>query len=199
MFELIKNSENVSDKIEQFLDIVWEINWWNSDYQNQKVVVDWQRTKCRGYRHASLRINNRLNALSECETNLKKKNIERRRKLRKIEKLREEKKEDWDLDIELLEVELMEEEWHTAMTKKMVKDCIWEINSLLPVINAIWKLSKEEFEKEEAEHFKQVHTAVIQWKNDSYLLLETIEKWEQDLFSNIVQWKHTLNIWDKSV
>lgn len=197
MFELIKNSQNVSDKIEQFLEIVWEIPMWNSKFQNQKVVVDGMRTPERAYRHSALRIQNRLNALSECETNLKKKDIEVRRKQRQIERLKIDKPLDHDLDIEELEIEIEEIYWHRATTKKMVKDCIVEINDLLPIINAVWKLSREDFEKWELEHFKQLHTAVLEWKNDSYLLLETIDKWEQDLYSNIITWKHTLHIEQK--
>ena len=62
----------------------------------------------RAYRHSALRIQNRLNALSECETSLKKKNVERRRKLRKIERLEKEKPLDYDLDIEEIEIEMAE-------------------------------------------------------------------------------------------
>jgi len=194
MFELIKNSENVADKIEQFLDIVWEVPMWNSKFQNQKVVVDWMKTPERAYRHSALRIQNRLNALSECETNLKKKDIEIRRKIRKIGRLKTEQKEDWDLDVELLEVEIEENNWHKATTKKMVKDCIVEINDLLPIINAVWKLSRKDFEAGEDKHFFEVHNAVLEWKNDSYALLKTIEKWENDLYNNIIKWKTNLKL-----
>ena len=190
----IKNTEKVSDKISQFLDVVDGIPMGNSKFQNQKIVVDGMRTPERAYRHAALRIQNRLSALSECETTLKKKDIEIKRNKRKIERLNVSKVEDYDLDIEELEVEIEIIEWNRHITKKMVKDCIYEINDLLPIINAVWNLSREAFEAWEAEHFKQVHTDSLQWKNDSYLLLETIEQKEQDLYSKILKWEHTLHI-----
>ena len=194
MLPAITNTDNIPNITEKFLDIVWEVPFGNSDFQNKKVVVDWMQTPERAYRHAALRIQNRLAALWECETNLKKKDIERRRNLRKIERLEKDKPEDYDLDIELLEVEMRTEDAWVATTKKMVADAIIEVNSLLPIINSIWKLSKDDFEKWEALHFAEIHWALVQWKTDSIKMLETISQWEQDLFEKIVKWETHLKL-----
>ena len=103
MKKLIPNIEKwnkVSWYIKKLIDVTGAVSWWNSDFQNKKIVIDWMQTPERAYRHASLRINNRLQALSECETNLKKKSIEVKKKLRQIERLKQEMPLDYDLDIE---------------------------------------------------------------------------------------------------
>ena len=48
----------------------------------------------------------------------------------------------------------------------------------------MWKLSKEDFEKWELEHFTTIHTNILQWKSESFTLLEWLEK-EKNLFEQI--------------
>jgi len=194
MLELIKEWTDIWNELNKFLELTWEIPFGNSRFQNEKIVIGWMLTPERAYRHAALRIQNRLNALSECETSLKKTKIENKRKLRIIERLNKNKSEDYDLDIELLELELSESEWKIAITKKMVTDAIIEVNELLPIINSVWKLSKEDFEAWEKNHFAQIHTDVLQWNNDSIRLLSTINDWDNDLYNKIIKWETNLKL-----
>lgn len=189
---LIKNDIKISDVMNNFIEIVEEIPFGNSRFQNEKIVVGEMKTPERAYRHSAIRIQNRFSALNECELNLKRNEIKIERHKREISRLEKSKKDDFDLDIKELEIDIEEIEGWLPYIRKLIKDAIIEINTLLPIINNIWKLTWDEFEKWEVAHFSEIHSFALSWLTDSHSILNTIKEWNKDLYSKITTWEHIL-------
>lgn len=149
----LENNNDIQKAIEYLMEINTEVPFGNSDFQNQTAIVNWELTPYRALRHSSLRINDRLQALNECYYNLKENDVKIRRIDRQIERLNKNKPEDFDLDVEDLENEKAKILSTYPYTQKLIKDAIQEINSLSPVVESIWKITREQFESEEKDHF----------------------------------------------
>lgn len=193
MLPVIKEQESIKDIMGSLMDITEFVPFWNSDYQNRKVVIWWQLTPERAYRHSALRIQNRLNALNECYFSLKENELKIKRLTREIDRLNNENPIDYDIDIEMKQIEIDKFNSSKPLTEKLIKDAIQEINSLSPIINSMGKITKEQFENWEEEHFKQIHMNMIEWKNDHILALETLNN-EEDLYLQIINNSLTNNI-----
>lgn len=134
--------------IDNFLLLVEEIPWGNSDWQNKQAVINMELTPERAYRHASLRIINRLQALNESYYQIKKDSIQIERLQRKIDTVTD------DLDKEEAQIEIELIVSRKSYQQKLIKDAIREIESLSPIIKSIGKLTREQFENAEAGHFE---------------------------------------------
>ena len=165
----IKTDEaSLQDTITRFIETVEEVPFGNSDWQNRQAIVNCELTPERAYRHASLRIMNRLQALSECYYSLRKEDIEVKKLERKLST------EQDDLERELLQIEISRKASNRPYTKKLIQDAIQEIESLQPVIQSIGKLTREKFEAGEGEHFRLKYHNQATRKNDSLLCLEAM-------------------------
>lgn len=182
--EITTKTQNIQDISNNLLEIVGEIPFWNSDYQNKQVVVWWQLTPERAYRHSAIRINNRLKALNECYYSLQETELDIELLEREIEELEIDKPKNYDLDIKRKELEIEKVRSNEPMTRKLIADAVAEVNSLLPIINSMWKVSKEQFELWEVEHFKQLHVNMLEWRNEHVLALEN-EANNYDLYESI--------------
>jgi len=175
----INSTEGISKILNHVLDLVEEVPFGNSDFQNRLVIVDNEMSPHRAYRHAALRIIDRLNALNECYYNLRKTSIE-------IKKLERKLLEETDpLEKELIEIEIEQKKSTLPYTQKLIKDAIREIESLYPIIENIGKLSREEFEKLEKQHFKNKLENSLKGKHETNLMLENINK-DIDLYKEII-------------
>jgi hypothetical protein len=96
-----------------------------------------------------------MTALNESKNTISRNNIKIERLTRKIKKLEVNKPEDFDLDIQEIEIEIHEIKSQENYTKKLIKDAIAEIESMLPFFNKIGKIDKQTFEQLEAAHFTQ--------------------------------------------
>lgn len=176
----------ISQTIEGFLDLVEEVPWGNSDWQNHHAIVNMELTAERAYRHASLRIMNRLQALQECYYSIKKDEIQ-------IERHKRKATAGDDLDKREAEIEIDQILSRRAYTKKLIGDAIGEIKSLAPVIQKIGHLSRQQFEAAEEQHFIKVYKNQILGKPEALVALESLgidfkteEKNSPTLFERIV-------------
>lgn len=149
--ELRTDKESINSTIAKFLSYVEEVPWGNSNWQNQHVIVDMEMTPERAYRHASLRIMNRFQALQECYYAMRKEEVQLKRLRRTVLSSTD------DLDKAEAEIEIEKLLAGRPYTEKLIKDAICEINSLSPVIESMGKLTREQFEDAELEHFKKVY------------------------------------------
>ena len=179
------SNKSINTLLNQVTDLVEHIPFWNSDFQNTNVVVNWEMSPHRWYRHASLRIMNRLNALNECYYWMRENESKIKRLNREIDRLEKNKPEDYDLDIEdkIIEIEKIES-WY-SYTEKLIKDANQEIKSLTPILQAQWKMTRETFESMEKEHLLNIHKQCLAWVTESEKSLIAIEsKMYDDLINN---------------
>lgn len=182
--KIIEEKTNFQDVYENIVDIVEEIPFWNSDFQNQKLMINTEWSTHRWFRTAWLHILDKLNALKEAKASFNENEIEVERKKRKIKRLELKKPEDYDLDIGLLEIQISKIENSYSYNRKLVKDAIAEINSVLPFFNSIGKLTKEQFESKEEEHYLKRLSNQLANKHESLKSLngmwfDLVKDWEQ--------------------
>lgn len=134
---------------EQVLSLVGEVPFGNSDYQNRSTIINGELTPERAYRHASLRILNRLDALRECSYGQRKASIEVKILQRDLDA------EPDVLKRELIALEIEKKQSGSAYIAKLARDAKQEIASLWPIIQSMGKLTKEQFEKAEAGHYER--------------------------------------------
>lgn len=143
----IRNQNDIATAFAEFVDLVAEVPFGNSDYQNRQAVVNDERTPMRAYRHAALRITNRLNALIEAYYHLRRTDVEIKQIERKI------KTEPDELEREMLQLDIDQKRALLPYTKKLITDAVLEIESLYPVIEKIGSVTRAQFEIEEGLHF----------------------------------------------
>jgi hypothetical protein len=179
--EKIDSIEGVSEILKKVIDLVEEIPFGNSDFQNRLVIVDNELSPHRAYRHAALRVIDRLKALNECYYNLRIQEIE----IKKLERKLEAEKD--PLEKELIQIEIERKKSEIPYIRKLVKDAIREISVLYPVLEKIGKMTREEFESCEKSYFKKKLSNLLNGKNDTVLSLETILGKDPDLYSLILE------------
>lgn len=165
----IKTDEtDIQGTIKNFLALVEEVPWGNSDFQNHQAIVNMELTPERAYRHASLRIMNRLQALKECYYSLRKEEIEIKKMRRRL----------WielnPLEREIIHLDIEQKLSNRPYTEKLIRDAIQEIRSLEPVIQSIGKLTREKFEAAEAGHFEERYRNQINRKSEAFIALEAM-------------------------
>lgn len=178
LIQIKTDERSLQTTIDNFLSLVAEVPWGNSDWQNRQAIVNMELTPERAYRHASLRIMNRLQALNESYYAIKKDNIQierlQRRKVRLSESRNQIDNPDFDLDKEEADIEINQILNRRAYQQKLVKDAIGEVESLAPIIQSIGRLTREQFEKAEAGHFKKKYENQVMGKPEALLGLEAM-------------------------
>lgn len=147
MKDLTKNISDIENVFSKFIEHIEAVPFGNSDYQNRQAIINAEMTPMRAYRHAALRITNRLNALMESHYYLRRTSVELKQLNNKI-------KEDMDtLDRELIQIEIEQKRAGLPYTRKLISDAIAEIESLYPIIESVGEVTREAFELEEHQHF----------------------------------------------
>lgn len=157
--ETLIDNNGVYELANEILKYADEVPFGNSDFQNKHVIVDMEKSPHRAFRHASLRILDRLNALNECYYTLRENEIT----IKKLERDLESEKD--ELERELIQIKIDKIKSNYPYTKKLIKDAIREIEVLYPIIKNIGYLSREDFEKYELEYFKNKY--ITQLTKDS--------------------------------
>lgn len=178
LIQIKTDEQSLQTTIDNFLAFVDEIPWGNSDWQNRQAIINMELTPERAYRHASLRIMNRLHALNESYYAIKKDNVQierlQRRKIRLSESTSQIDNPDSDLDKEDIDIEINQILSRRAYQQKLIKDAIKEVESLAPIIQSTGKLTREQFETAEAGHFKKKYENQIIGKPEALLGLEAM-------------------------
>ncbi|MCM8767945.1 MAG: hypothetical protein NC921_04085 [Candidatus Omnitrophica bacterium] len=149
-------SLNIDNEIKQITDFLLElyetfkeIPFGNSDFQNKYFVINSQITKGRAFRALCLRLRDRINALLEAYYNLKKEDID-------LEELQEKlEKETNPYEKRRIELDIAYKKLKRIDIKKLVDDALHEVNFLLSLYKQFPKITREQFELEEEEHFKK--------------------------------------------
>ena len=140
MREVIKEIE------EAFFDIPFE----NSAFQNAAFVVSAEITPGRAFRAVGLRITAKLRALNETYFRLKRLEID----IEEInDKLRNENLSSFER--RRLQVDLEEKQSNDWMTRKLIRDAEIEVGTLYALFKELPKYTRESFEAEEFNHFKE--------------------------------------------
>lgn len=177
--EELRNENGITSLFDEILDIADDIPFGNSDFQNRMAIVDSEGSPHRALRHSLLRIINRLEALRECYFGLRKNNIEIKKLERKLEN------ETDELERELIKIEIEKIKSSLPYTKKLIKDAIQEIKSLYPIVKKIGKISKENFEKLEYQHYKSHYENILS-KPEPAIVYEKVFLQKQDLYDKIL-------------
>lgn len=147
------------------LDLVQEVPFGNSDTQNRVAIVNEECTPHRSYRHAALRIMNRIEALREVKFNLRKRDIE-------IRMLQRERDTADELRKEMIDLEIEHRRSGDRYSQKLISDAIREIESLWPVIQAMGRVSRADFEQGELAWYQKKHGIKLDLKSDLYSQIE---------------------------
>ena len=197
----LTNNKHINNALDYIANISEHIPFGNSEFQNVSTIVNWEISPHRALRHSLLRIQNKLNALNECYYWQKENEIKIERLERKNKRLEKEKTEDYDLDVRDNNNEIEKINSNKSSTDKLIKDAICEINTLAPIVHKIGKLSKDEFEKFEKQHFirKLRLKPNEKWLVDISLLdketLSLVEWYEWNLYKDIIKkWKNILKL-----
>jgi len=164
----------------KILDVAEGIPFGNSDFQNRMASVNSELSPHRALRASCLRIIDRIQALKETYFDLKEKEIE----IKKLE--RDLEKETDELEKELILIKIEKIKSRMPYLEKLIKDAIREIESLYPIVESIGKITREEFEAMESEHFKKKYELAMSMPN---IQLEYALNWkdENDLYKIIVE------------
>ena len=153
---------NIEQIQERILALVEDVPFGNSNAQNRIAIVDGEQTPCRALRHSALRIINRLEAMRECEYAMRRRDIE-------IKMLERELASATDpLKRELITLDIEQKRGGGAYTRKLFKDAMREIESLWPVLQAMGKVTRDQFEAEEIEHYAAKHKQELDFSNDLF-------------------------------
>ncbi len=153
---------NLEALYETVVDLAEEVPFGNSDWQNRQGIVNDEKTPARAFRHAALRIMNRLEALRELRFNMRKRDVE----IRILERTMAAEQD--DLKRELLQIEIEQKRSADSYTRKLTKDAVREIESLWPVLAAMGKLTREQFEEEERLFYEKKHGLKLPANGDLY-------------------------------
>lgn len=175
----IKDNKSLFDLEKEILYISDEIPFGNSDFQNRMASVNGEMSPHRALRASCLRIMDRIQALRECYFSLKEKEIE----IKKLE--RDYEKQEDDLEKELIKIKIERTMSGMAYTQKLIKDAIREIESLYPIVKSIGKMTREEFESYEREHFKKKYELAINGANEVLIGWSQFQQ-EKDLYDQIL-------------
>ncbi len=154
--------KNLETLYETVVDLAEEVPFGNSDWQNRQGIVNDEKTPCRAYRHAALRIMNRLEALRELRFNMRKRDVEIRILQRDLTN------ESDDLKREMIQIEIDQKRSADSYTRKLTKDAVREIESLWPVLAAMGKLTRAQFEAEEQQFYEKKHNLKLPASGDLY-------------------------------
>lgn len=137
---------NVLAELEEaFFNIPFE----NSDYQNKTFVLAAQQTPGRMYRAIGLRMFAKLRAVQECLLNREKAKIDIEEMEYKISL-----PETNEFDRRRLRVEIMRIRNNENWENKLLHDALHELDCLYAEFKALPSYTREEFEAEEAKHFR---------------------------------------------
>lgn len=168
----------------QLMSIVGEVPFGNSDFQNRAFVVDSEHTPARAYRHAALRIVDRINALQEAY-------YSRRRGAIQLKILqRDAANEEDELKRQLILLDIERATASAPYTDKLIRDAIREIESLWPIIAGLGALSRSKFEAGELGHFEKRLGKKIPIEGDLY---ETIRALTNGDSSEVPDFKRLLD------
>lgn len=125
-------------KIEELKAKMRNVPFGNSVFQN-KTFTDGKETQERRYRHCLLQINQKLNALQECQ-------FSRRRAEIDILEIEDKKTMSAGFDKDRLEVDLDEQKYHLNIQEKLIEDAIIELKTYSDELDRLPDFTREEFE-----------------------------------------------------
>lgn len=170
--------KNIEKLFNQLLDIYREIPFGNSNYQIIHSVINKEKSfPHRASRGAGLYVIDKLQnlynyVLSEQELKIKEKQLKN--------KLKNEKDV---LEKKLIKIELKRMQFSKNLNKKLIQDLLEEIKVLLPVIERVGKISKEEFEEREPLYFEEKFKNNVQNVSDA---LDSLMAENQNLYQKIM-------------
>lgn len=143
--ELEKVKDVVSNIESAFFDIPFE----NSDFQNLHFVLGSQVTVERAYRALGLKMYSKIQALRDSKYALLREDID-------IEELREKVKNPNTsyFDVKRANLDINQKLENRAYTYKLINDALHELDILYEVFQAMPKISREDFENAEKDHFQ---------------------------------------------
>lgn len=128
-----------------------EIPFENSDFQNDFFVLKSNYTPGRAYRSLLLRLSAKIQALQEARYNLEKEQIDIEESQFKLE---HEADNLSPFEKRRIELELKRHQEKADYLEKLVYDAVHEVQHLYAIFQKFPKYTREQFEKEEKEHFQ---------------------------------------------
>lgn len=135
------------ERFDKLLEKYEDIPFGNSDVQNLCLLVAEEYSTGRQLRAYLLRLWNRKQALENAYFDLKKLVVELRRLKRKLEDEKDE------FERELIEIEIQQKLNQLKYIRKLYKDALREVLVLAKAIESLPEIDREEFERQEFEHF----------------------------------------------
>lgn len=145
----MNNIHSILQKAKELLEKYQHIPFGNSIVQNLYLMVQDEYSNGRKLKSYLARLADRVQALEENYFKLKEEEI----RLKKLHRQLEEETD--ELEKELIEVKIARSLSRLTYIKKLYADCIQEIATLVYAIEQLPYISREEFEKQELEHFKK--------------------------------------------
>lgn len=149
--DLLHVDDVLTELNRRFFDIPFE----NSDFQNQAFVIGAQHTQGREYRAIGLRMFAKLQAINHLR-------YERRAEDIDIAEWRSLLNNANEFDRQRLELKIERALAGRDYQNKLLNDAIRELNCLWSALQGYPELTREQFEAEELQHFKQHLTAQLE-------------------------------------
>ena len=129
------------------MDVFRNVPFGNSVFQIQN-FTDGKETPQRRYRHCLLQLNQKYNALKECE-------FRRRRHDIDIEEINEKLLSAKGFEKQRLEIDLQEKQHYLEIELKLIEDCVIEVAAYNQILDDLPKFTREEFEAAECTYWRE--------------------------------------------
>lgn len=129
-----------------------DVPFGNSLYQSQCFIINQSYTKARALRACGLALNSSIRGLRDLEISQARKTID-------IEELEERLKTETNpFEVRRIKLTIQEKRSDDAISAKLLKDAIYEIEYFRGVMDKLPKMNREEFELAEPEYYKRTLT-----------------------------------------
>lgn len=129
------------------MDMFKNVPFGNSVFQIMNFTAG-KETPQRRYRHCLLQLNQKLNALKECEFRRKRYDVD-------VQELKEKINLAKGYEKQRLEIDLEEKQFHLDIEIKLIEDCLIEIKTYKQILENLPEFTREEFEQAEQEYWEK--------------------------------------------
>lgn len=151
--ELDTRSKTMQSVLNEIEEASRNVPFGNSLYQIDNFIINAAYTPARAYKAIMLQLSEKIKSLKEAEYNSRKHDIDVRELKFKIAKLERNMSEEDSFELERMKLDLEKKTIDSKEAEKLIEDAIIEAEHLYKRFKQLPKYTREEFEREEAEHY----------------------------------------------
>jgi hypothetical protein len=154
-YEIAINNIKFEDIKKDVSEIAKGVPFGNSIFQNTQIIKNKEITRGRKIRALVLNLTSKIKILDELKISLERHSLKKRQKeIEKQDIIYPDMSERDSIEARLLELDIEKMNLDLSSISKQLNDTIVEVESIYAELKKLGSISREEFEKEEQEHFK---------------------------------------------